>query len=460
MKKILTHQFFVLNDQHWRVTDYSAINVTGYNRFEEIDIGPLTSHLLPILLWYKNGTRLMHWKTGLQVHIHPDNPKRLVLDDMTDSEAAIERHTENSLSNLTFKTKGLHMSSDSNGTIELRPLSKDGLKQDLFNKAWLKGVTQRCNFILPLEKYVFMKSSCRLLSLSDNNTITMAEYGEYSLQQQLWYWNKRRLISYHTGQALTIKKQTGMISMEERKAYNRCENITLDEQKCERQYTQDSKGPFKIHNNTSNRERGQNIWHSLCGLFRLVFPILETDVIIRRWPWIPHLTLPSLYHPSQVDRIPKGNNQIIYFDQMQQVQTTTSAQDLRGGILDLQSKTSETSINTQPCSSQPNIDQWHGTRYNDAIKNPGRIVNLVLIRSELGKCQYLTGFTEVQPLLMRPLVKELLENQLWSWQGRSLYHVQSGQSISLHSMDDSLVLGNTIQPAFLVIPCSNLEHVH
>lgn len=77
------------------------------------------------------------------------------------------------------------------------------------------------------------------------------------------------------------------------------------------------------------------------------------------------------------------------------------------------------------CAPHRGQSQQHWTLVQN---NAGleEIVCVYFIRNQHKSCEYLTGYSEGSPVLLRPVMDELLENQLWHWDGPRLTSVKTG----------------------------------
>lgn len=70
--------------------------------------------------------------------------------------------------------------------------------------------------------------------------------------------------------------------------------------------------------------------------------------------------------------------------------------------------------------------RWEFIDYHIALSDVSRIMCVYFIRTKETPCEYLTGFGQGNSLKVRPIVHELVQNQLFYWQGSHIIHMESG----------------------------------
>ncbi|KAK3606303.1 hypothetical protein CHS0354_037981 [Potamilus streckersoni] len=76
----------------------------------------------------------------------------------------------------------------------------------------------------------------------------------------------------------------------------------------------------------------------------------------------------------------------------------------------------------------------------DIQENMERVVCTFFIRNNLYPCQYLTGKGNMRRVTVEPLANEMIEDQVWFWQGMKLIQARTGLVLSKSESDHYLVL--------------------
>ncbi|CAG2219848.1 unnamed protein product [Mytilus edulis] len=96
--------------------------------------------------------------------------------------------------------------------------------------------------------------------------------------------------------------------------------------------------------------------------------------------------------------------------------------------------------------------KWAFIDYDIALSDVSNIMCVYFIRTKETPCEYLTGFGHGNSLKVRPIVHELVQNQLFYWEGSHIIHMKTG--LRLTSNHTALVLGdaeeNSLQSWYFV----------
>ncbi|KAK3579577.1 hypothetical protein CHS0354_001663 [Potamilus streckersoni] len=76
----------------------------------------------------------------------------------------------------------------------------------------------------------------------------------------------------------------------------------------------------------------------------------------------------------------------------------------------------------------------------DIQENMEQVVCTFFIRNNLYPCEYLTGKGDTREVMVEPLIKEMIEDQVWYWQGRKLIQAKTGLVLSKSESGHHLAL--------------------
>lgn len=81
--------------------------------------------------------------------------------------------------------------------------------------------------------------------------------------------------------------------------------------------------------------------------------------------------------------------------------------------------------------SQSEEPQWEFVGVEKVWEDPEDFVCIYFIQNQHSPCEVLTSFSANETMKVRPVVDELIDSQLWYWNGGRLVHTQTGLSLGL-----------------------------
>ena len=81
-------------------------------------------------------------------------------------------------------------------------------------------------------------------------------------------------------------------------------------------------------------------------------------------------------------------------------------------------------------SNLPQNTKWTFINYQTALSDIGKIMCIFYIRNNLSPCEFLTGYENNNGLKVRPMTPELIQSQVFYWNGSRLIHKVSNMAVT------------------------------